>query len=86
MDRSRAVAAIRFLKEPMVGADVKELRGAFRQFQKKPDVQALLEVVEKVRSRTEGAPAQETTEGADRTRPLTRQQLRLICFDLVTGG
>lgn len=86
VDRSRAVAAMRYLREPMVGAQVKELRTAFRSFQKRPDVQALLSAVELLREKSGGGEEAETFGAPERPRPLTREQLRLICFDLVTGG
>jgi len=85
VSRSRAVAALRFLREPMVGVAVKELKAAFLLFRKKPDVDKLLGAIEALRERNGGALAPEA-EQPEKPRPLTREQLRLICFDLVTGG
>ena len=86
VDRARAVSLIRFLREPMVGVQVKELRTASRQYQKKPDIQVLLAAVGTIQERVGGVAEQELGSAADRPRPLSRDQLRLICFDLVTGG
>lgn len=59
-------AAIRFLHEPMVGADFQELREAFRQFQANPPPsQALLGTVEALREET-GAPAPGEAVAAER--------------------
>jgi hypothetical protein len=85
VNRERAVAAMRFLREPMVGVAVRELRSAFRFFQKKPDIQALLVAVEALREKT-GRAIEPETGALEKPRHLTRDQLRLICFDLVTGG
>jgi hypothetical protein len=86
VSRERAVAVLRFLRAPMVGVAVKELRSAFRLFQKKPDIQALLGAVENLREKTGGVMAAPEAGTSERPRHLTRDELRLICFDLVTGG
>jgi superfamily II DNA or RNA helicase len=86
VDRARAVEAIRYLRDPMVGVEVKELRAAFRLFQKKADIQSLLAAVESLREKSGEAVDLEPTSEVERVRSITREDLRLICFDLVTGG
>jgi hypothetical protein len=84
IDRQRAIEAIRFLNQPMLRIQVQKLRQAFRDFQSKGDFKLLLVSVEDLRS-TVGTeePRKETFEKARR---LKREDLRLICFDFLSGG
>lgn len=86
ISRQRVVQAIRFLTRPMVGIEVKELRAAFRAWQRHRDHSRLLDAVRAVEERR-GAenPPPPAQESGGKAR-LEREQLRLICFDLVTGG
>jgi hypothetical protein len=70
----------------MVGIEVKELRAAFRAWQRHRDHSRLLDAVRAVEERR-GAenPPPPAQESGGKAR-LEREQLRLICFDLVTGG
>ena len=83
--REQVVEAIRFLTQPMVGAEVKELRTAFRSWRNSGELPALLEAVEALRVRRGGEVCQAPIEDSSRSE-LDRDQLRLICFDVVTGG
>ncbi len=69
----------------MVGIEVKELRTAFRAWQRQRDLPALLEAVEALKEQRGTEALQEASQESVREQ-LGRGQLRLICFDLVTGG
>lgn len=87
VQRDRAVAAIRFLSQPMVRVNLKELRRAFREFQRGASIESLLASVEAMRDTGEPVASDgPLTNRGDAGAPLSRDQLRLICFDLVTGG
>jgi superfamily II DNA or RNA helicase len=84
VDRKRAIDLIRFLNEPMLAVQVKALRAAARAFQAGGDVEALIESVAALREKF-GDPAK--TDSTSRgSFSLTRDKLRLICFDFLSGG
>lgn len=78
VERARAVEALRYLNSPMLNVRVKELKKIFGEFQKTQDVAALMEpiyaMIEKYGIQTNGAQAQTAKR-------ITREDLRLICFD-----
>jgi len=84
IDRSQAIEAIRFLNQPMLRVHVQRLRQAFREFQSTGNVKAILATIEEVR-KTAGTEASRK-EGVGKTGRLKREELRLICFDLITAG
>lgn len=86
VDHARAVAAIRFLAQPMVNVEIRELRAAFRRCQNAGDVAELLATVEALRDNAGGAETPESAAYSVSAETLRRDQLRLICFDLITGG
>ncbi len=86
VERKRAVEAIRFLNQPMLAVQVRDLRQAYKDFQRKGDVKTLLETVEGLREKFGGEEAVGQRKDTVTARPLGREDLRLICFDLVTGG
>jgi hypothetical protein len=80
----RAVDAIKFVSQPMRKTQVTQLRQAYKEFQAKGSIKALLDVVDEVRSKfgePAGRPAGETKTSAT----LSREDLRLICFDVLSG-
>ncbi len=73
---SRSVrAALRALREPLPGAYVKDLRGAYDAFRRDGDVEALLAAVQVVETSAE--PERETPPA----RKLTREDLHLVCWE-----
>ena len=73
---SRSVrAALRALREPLPGAYVKDLRGAYDAFRRDGDVEALLAAVQVVETSAE--PERETPLA----RKLTREDLHLVCWE-----
>lgn len=83
VSRPRAIEAIRFLNQPMLRIQISELRRAYRDFRSRGDIAALLGAVEELRRRF-GEPAREPQPGPARPR-ITRDDLHLICFDLICG-
>ncbi len=86
IDRRRAIEAIRFLNQPMLTVQVRQLRQIYKGFQGGGDMGVLLKGIEDLRVEFGTAPSpsgQETCSGVER---LDRSDLRLICFDVVSGG
>jgi len=82
VDRTRALAAIRFLREPMLPSQIKELKRSYGQFEKLHDVNILLATVRDMQERY-GHVVTAGEAQRSRTATLSREALRLICFDLV---
>jgi hypothetical protein len=86
IERRRAIDAIRFLSQPMLAVQVRELRQAYRDFQRTAEVKALLATVDELRSRVGEPQARQQSSGMGPVSQLRREDLQLICFDLITGG
>ena len=84
VDRKKAIESIRFLNQPMLAVQIKELRKAFREFQTGSDINKLLLVVDELKA-SYGSEAEVETQ-TSKTQTIQRSDLRLICFDLVWGG
>lgn len=85
VDRSRVISLMGSLSQPLGAAPVKELKKALAQFQAQGLASSFLGACEAVASNYSSRP---TTQGAkldraNRTR-LTRDSLRLICFDFIS--
>jgi superfamily II DNA or RNA helicase len=84
IDRGRAIETIRFLNQPMLRVQVQKLRQAFREFQGKGDIKFLFASIEELRKALGNEQAKQ--ESTEKSKPLTRDDLRLICFDFLTSG
>jgi superfamily II DNA or RNA helicase len=84
VNRREAIEIIRFLNQPMLAVQVRRLRQIHREFQGKSDVQLLVTALEELRKTVGGE--QVTRESGGKTKQLTREDLRLICFDILTAG
>ncbi len=84
VDRADAIELIKFLNQPMLAVQIKALRGALKAFKAVGQAKQLIEEVRKLR----GMLAEPDTAAYHETpRPLLRrEELRLICFDFLTGG
>ena len=87
MDRQRGIEAIRFLNRPMLTVQVRELRRAYAEFQNGKDIRKLLGALHQLRDRFgegvgNGVASNSTTPSA----ALSRDDLRLVCFDFICGG
>jgi len=86
-DRARLLEAVRFLNQPMVKTDIRDLRNALRLARKSNRVEDLLDEVERLKDEagaTDQAAGRNSREGNGGAQQLTRDQLRLICFELLT--
>lgn len=84
VDRKTAIDLIRSLNQPIPNVQIRALRTAFKAFQNTGEIAELMKQVEN----TVGASWQKNQNGTtngSRVR-LVRDDLRLICFDFVTGG
>ncbi|MFQ5853507.1 MAG: C-terminal helicase domain-containing protein, partial [Candidatus Binatia bacterium] len=85
VDRRQAIEAIRFLNQPMLAVQIRKLRQAYREFQVRGDISALLNSVHELRKDFDATQAPPETPRTTTTGPLRREDLRLICLDLVTS-
>jgi superfamily II DNA or RNA helicase len=86
IDRRQAIEAIRFLNQPMLKVQVDALRKGYKAFQSKREINVLLTVIDKLRGQFGEREAAVRKEDSSPTALLTREDLRLICFDFVSGG
>jgi hypothetical protein len=84
VQRPRGIAAIRSLSGPMPAIGVKELRKAFKRFQTDGDISQFLEQIETISSDT-GAADQSPQAMIAPAKMIERGDLRLICFDVISG-
>ena len=82
LKRQDVLTALRYLGAPLPKTHVKQLRGAYQQFQASGDPRTLLGAVLEMVARFGGVTAAEEP-GA--TVPVKREDLRLICFDVVSS-
>lgn len=80
VERSQALDAIRYLNQPLPGVQVKELRNAFKAFQKDQVIDALLQVVLSLKSRYGTASGIESGVSG---KSLHQEDLHLVCFDYI---
>jgi superfamily II DNA or RNA helicase len=85
VDRARTMALIRVLQQPLRRSSLAPLRKAVEQLRRSTDPMAALADLENLLS--DGATAESIPSATDpRPGELQREDLRLICFDLVCGG
>lgn len=84
LDRKEAIELIRFLNQPMLSVQIKQLRAALKNFKTVGQVMQLIEEVRTLRNMV-AEPETGRYSGAERA-PLRREDLRLICFDFLAGG
>lgn len=83
VDRKETIELIRLLNQPMLSVQVRELRVALRSFKAAGQVTVLIDAVRKLRYIvSEPGPI---NGGASRS-GLRREELRLICFEFLSGG
>ncbi|MCI0421556.1 MAG: helicase, partial [Acidobacteria bacterium] len=86
VNRREAIELIRTLNQPMFNVQLSALRKAYKAFQGHKDVKQLLSDLAELQAATPNANGTPDSS-ANLTSPnLTRDDLRLICFDVVSGG
>ena len=83
IDRKETIELIRFLNQPMLSVQIRQLRAALRNFKTAGQVKALIEEVRNLRGMV--AEPEAVLYGDERT-PIRREDLRLICFEFISGG
>ena len=86
IQRSRAISVIQFLNQPMADIQVKDLRALWKEFQASGNIKELLVKIEDLRD-TFGVKETVTDDNQQDVPWIpTREDLRLICFDVVAGA
>jgi len=85
VDRRQAIEAIRFLNQPMLKVQMDALRRAYKDFQRKHDVKVILSAVEELRERFGEQQATIHNAGSAPVGSLHREDLKLVCFDFISG-
>jgi hypothetical protein len=86
VDRHQTIEAIRFLNQPMLKIQVDALRKAYKASQSKREIKVLLTVINELRGQFGERGAAVRKEDSSSLAPLTREDVRLVCFDFVSGG
>lgn len=84
VDRKEAIDLIRFLNQPMLTVQIKSLRAALKDFKAVGQVRQLMDAVRKLRAML--AEPDAPTYGQPDRLQLKREDLKLICFDFLSGG
>ncbi len=84
LDRREAIELIRFLNQPMLSVQIRELRGALGKFRAAGQAMGLIEAVRKLRETVVERESGTDIERDEST--LQREDLRLICFEFLSGG
>jgi len=79
--RKKIVDAIKYINQPLTGVQVKTLRSAYQKFQASHDIGQLVGDVEGL-AETYGSRQQSSARPSD---SLTRENLKLVCFDYLSG-
>jgi superfamily II DNA or RNA helicase len=81
VSRKEIIAAIQLLNEPQPGVYIKTLRKAYETFTADNQIDELLTAVKSIGAATE--PPDGNTSNQESKSPVTRDDLKLICFDYV---
>jgi len=88
IERRRIVQTMRFLNQPMLSVQIKELRKMYKEFQEINDINRFLDAITAMQKGYREETSGEKQEGSKDqvSASLTRSDLCLICFDFVSGG
>ena len=84
IERKQAIEVIRFLNQPMLRVQVQALRKDFRAFQQTKDIRLLISNIEKLK--ISAGRDELISDTPARGQRLTREDLRLICFDFLNSA
>lgn len=85
IDRRQAIEAIKLLSQPMLAVQVRRLRQAYRDFQKGRQIEVVLAGVGELEKEF-GGEARDGESPGRASPQLSRDDLRLICFDFLSGA
>jgi len=81
VDRSRILRVLGMLAQPLMSAPVKELKKTLVRFQQHRDADAFVAVCEVIAAKYSHDRSRSSGDADERRCPMTRDDLRLICFD-----
>jgi hypothetical protein len=82
MDRGELRELRRFLKQPLVGASVQQLRKALQTYSSTSDVQVLIETVPALYQHQGASFPSESADKKPASR-ITREDLTLVCYEYI---
>jgi len=82
-NRKEVIAAMQKLNVPQPRVYIKALRKAYDEYKKNRDVRDLLSTVQEIGANDVEEPKTNGRSGEGMKRPLTREDLKLVCFDYV---
>jgi hypothetical protein len=82
MDRQELPELRRFLRQPLVGASVQQLRKAMQTYSSTNDVRVLIETVRALYQHQGTAFSHEPVDNSRATR-IARQDLKLVCYEYI---
>jgi superfamily II DNA or RNA helicase len=85
IDRKRGIASISFLNRPMRNVQVAELRTLYKSYQQTSDVSDLIAGIETIQSAFGEEPGISSENGPVVVPALRREDLQLICFDVLSS-
>jgi hypothetical protein len=85
IDRKRGIASISFLNRPMRNVQVAELRRLYKSYQQTSEVSDLIAGIETIQSAFGEEPGISSENGPVIVPALRREDLQLICFDVLTS-
>ncbi|MGA2732789.1 MAG: helicase-related protein [Syntrophobacteraceae bacterium] len=83
VDRNQIRDLLFFLKNPVTKTQAKRLKAVYSEFQKGKDFQAFIASIEEMKTFF-GEVSEEKREGTELRRQLSREDLYLVCFDLLS--
>jgi hypothetical protein len=84
LDRKESIELIRFLNQPMLSVQIRQLRVALRDFKGGEQIKALIGEVRRLRSIV--SEPEVTPRAGSELDPFRREDLRLVCFEFLSGG
>lgn len=82
--RQMCIDVIRFLNQPMLAYQIRACREAYRNFQTSTDAKELMSGVDRIRKEHAAGEAK-ASKDESKTVGLKREDLRLVCFDIVSS-
>ena len=80
MDRQELRGLRKFLRQPLVGASVEQLRNAIQRYSRTNDIQVLIETVRALYQH-QGADSSQESPTEKPVRKVRREDLKLICYE-----
>jgi hypothetical protein len=82
VERDKVVGILRKLRLPLRRTLLRDLSGSYREFQRRADASLL---VERIEGSLSGATLEPSEPRGERRQSLRREELRLICFELISS-